>query len=127
MKHLSTMRNGTIAGALLLSAVSALADEHEAKAGSHPTPTVSYHTHTQTGGGLAFEVTVTTRASTHGLDLSTPEGIAALKARIQLAAVDVCTELKRRGAPDRREEAVCLETVTRDAMARTAKRWAAVN
>jgi UrcA family protein len=127
MKHLSTTRNGTIAGALILAAVSALADEQEAKAQSHPTPTVSYHTHPQAGGGGTFEVTVTTRASTHGLDLSTPAGIAALQARIQPGAVDVCAEWKRRGAPDRREEAQGLDTVTRDAMARTAKRLAAVN
>jgi UrcA family protein len=127
MKCLHTLRSGSIVGALFMTAAHAWADETDAQPQVHVKPTVSYHAHTQAGGGPAFEVTVTTKASAHGLDLSTPEGIAALQARIQVAAIDVCAELKRRGAPDRREEERCVATVSHDAMARTAKRLAAIN
>ena len=127
MKCFHTLRSGSMVGALFMTAAQAWGDETDAQPQMHPQPTVSFHAQTQAGGGPAFEVTVSTTASTHGLDLSTPEGIAALQARIRVAAIDVCSELKRRGAPDRREEARCVDTVSQDAMARTAKRLAAVN
>jgi UrcA family protein len=127
MRSFNTLRSGSMAGALFVSVAQAWADEPDAQSQPHPTPTVTYRAHTQAGGGPAFDVTVSTTASSHGLDLATPEGIATLQARIQVAAVDVCNELRRRGAPDRREEASCLARVSQEAMARTVKRLAAVN
>jgi hypothetical protein len=72
-------------------------------------------------------VVVTSHVSTADLKLATEAGMAELQNRVRAAAVEVCTQLQKRGGRDRDEEVACLKRTYEQAMARTTRLLARTN